>query len=114
MRTRSSIPGLALAAACGVVALGASGCGGSHEPPSGSVPTVSWLHAPIPARPVVLARRLVKTDRGLRRAVSAWRSDGSVANGGPPAGVARRAGYLHRTSELLSRRPDLAKASARL
>lgn len=113
IRTHSSIPDLALAAAFGVLALAASGCGGDQGTHSRSVSTVSWLRAPIPARPGPLARRVVKADRGLRRAITTWRSDGSLARSGPPVEVASRADYLRRASELLSRRPGLAKASTR-
>ena len=113
MRIRSPVIALTLAAIAGVLAFGPGGCGGGRsDGVRSAASSTSWLGAPIPTSPGPLADRLVAADRGLRQAIDAWRGDGSPGSGSPPADVARRARYLHRATDLLSRRPALASATA--
>jgi hypothetical protein len=114
MRIRSPVIALALAAMAGVLAFGPGGCGGGRSDGVRSpASSASWLDAPIPTSPGLLANRLVAVDRGLRQAIDAWRGDRSPGIGDPPPDVAKRARYLHRAMDLLSRRPVLASATAR-
>jgi Transglycosylase SLT domain len=114
MRIRSPAAAFALTTTAAVLACGLFGCAGdgSTDGRSPAATNASWLGAPVPTSPGLLADRLVSADGGLRRAIDAWRGAGSPGSGGPPASVARRARYLHRAADLLSRRPALAHATA--
>jgi len=96
-----------------VLALAFGGCGlggdgGSaadrqapaEEPPA---PTAS-----IPRAPGALAQRLTGTQRGLDRAVDAWRGDGDPSHAAPPENVTLYALDQQRIHILLSGRPRLA------
>jgi membrane-bound lytic murein transglycosylase B len=113
MRFRSPALDLTLVAVAAVLAFGSGGCRGGHSEHVGSAASsASWLNARVPRSPGPLADRLVATDGGLRRAIDEWRRDGGPGRGGPPAELTKRARYLHRATDLLSRRPILANATA--
>jgi membrane-bound lytic murein transglycosylase B len=66
----------------------------------------------LPAEPAALAERMTATDRALRAAVGAWRTDGDPARGAPPGDVTLHALYLQRAERRLARAPRLAAATA--
>ena len=98
-----------------VLVLALGGCGIGHgggsaaqrQSPEGGPPAPN---ASIPREPGALARRLVATQRGLERAVQAWRADGDPARGAPPDDVTLYALDQQRIHIVLSGRPGLAHA----
>jgi Transglycosylase SLT domain len=64
----------------------------------------------LPRDPDALAQRLTATQRGLDRAIDAWRAHGDPARGAPPEDVTLYALDQQRIHILLSGRPRVAKA----
>jgi soluble lytic murein transglycosylase-like protein len=81
-----------LAAALVALVLAFAGCGGDDggSSPRGGRAAADGPPAadsPLPRSPGALATRLMETQRGLDRAVDAWRADGDPARGAPPEEV---------------------------
>jgi soluble lytic murein transglycosylase-like protein len=101
-----------LAAALIALVLAFAGCGGDDGSPpragrsAADGPPVAG--SPLPRSPEALAARLTETQRGLDRAVDAWRAGGDPAKGAPPEDVTLYALDQQRMHILLSGRQELA------
>jgi membrane-bound lytic murein transglycosylase B len=98
---------LALALALGGCGLGA-GESGSDPPEQRAPDSPPAADAPIPRAADALAERLAATQRGLERAVDAWRAHGDPTRSAPPGEVTLYALDQQRIHILMSERPRLA------
>jgi hypothetical protein len=103
-----------LAAALIALVLAFAGCGGDDggSSPRGGRAAADGppaAYSPLPRSPGALGTRLTETQRGLDRAVDAWRADGDPGRGAPPEAVTLYALDQQRVHILLSARPRLAQ-----
>jgi membrane-bound lytic murein transglycosylase B len=102
---RRQLAVVALAAVCGVAAIGLlERSDGSSEPASSSLSTNAQE----------LAAQISSNDEALRQAIDAWRAAGDPPTGQPPVEVLAPAEYLQRTVRFLAKRAGLAGATIRL
>jgi membrane-bound lytic murein transglycosylase B len=97
---------VALAAVCGVVAIGLL-----ERSDGSSAPRAVRAVA---GNPTELAAQISANDSALRQAIDAWRAEGDPPTGQPPIEVVAPAESLQETVRFLAKRTGLAKATIQL